>query len=168
MKQTLLSEFESVIVELREVLDKLLQSLQEERIAIIEYDVEGISKSHQNKSKYLMRMQTLGKSRNDILHRLQKEMGLSPETGIKEILENYGDQIQSDRILHQVSCVKSLAQAAEEFNESQRRYLSHTLSKVQANLSLLESLQGKGVYTASYNQSGMVSEGRSSTVSSSF
>ncbi len=164
MTSHLLVEIESLLVELRDTLGSLIDCLKHEREAVIEYDLKVLAETQREKNRLLSKVKTLEYGRQNLMLGLRKAYNLTEESNVDYLLAQVGDQQVAERIRHHLSCVKSLAQAAQEFNESQRQFLAHSLASVQASLALLDSLQGNGVYPASYNAKGKLSAGAASTI----
>ena len=138
MKENLLDAFEAILVEELEVLDQLIGCLQKEREAIIGFDLKAITAAYKSKHQKIAHLETIETSRRDVLRNIG-----SLETSLSALeKKNAAGALQVQRIRHQLSCLRSISQAAQEFNQIQRHYISHTLANVQTSLNLMEHIQG--------------------------
>lgn len=154
-----IDEVESIVVEEVEVLGFLIECLKKEREAIIDYDLKTLTEVFKSKHENLVRIEVLETSRRGLVKKLGKTL--------MEILEEPSSPIsndQADRIRHTLSCLRSMAQAVQEFNNGQREYILHSLYDVQTTLSLLDTLKGRGL-TACYDGQGIVKSNRESASS---
>jgi len=150
-------QLEKILLDLKDALNRLVGSLQEEREAIIEFDLEKVKASYLHKHEILIEIDQLERLRQDWVNRVGGKIipgGLAKLDSILEVLEK-SETERVENIRNQLSCIRSIAQAAQEFNECQRQYLAHSLDHIQSSLMLLDSLQGKGRYQC-YNKSGHV------------
>ncbi len=155
---------ESLLDNLMVGLQELIECLQQEREAIIEWNLKRINTVEQKKHALLSRVANLEKSRKSATVDLAKALGQPANARLGELIDLCSDKALAQTLQHRLSCVRSMAQAAQEFNEVQRQYLVHSLENVQASLHLLDSLQGNGQFNA-YNRQG-VREGQSQSSTS--
>ncbi len=147
MNRSLLSELEGVLQELITSLDNLVISLKDEREAIVEFDLHKIKDVYKRKNELLLKIRYLEGTKTVLVTALSKDMGYESSPSLQFLLERIEDRDAVDIIQHKISCLKSLAQAAQEFNEDQRRYIAHSLSGVQSSMTILNQALGK---SASY------------------
>lgn len=155
MNETLY-ELDSVLTELIEGLDGLIGSLKNEREAIIDYDLVRITDVTKEKQAALLRIQLLETTRQGIVKKLGQALGYTGQPSLDFLLQRVDDASTADRIRQRLSCVKSLAQAAAEFNELQRKYIDHSVGAIQSQLTLMDKLQGK-IANPCYTQNGAMS-----------
>lgn len=158
MNSTIQQVFQSVLEELKTELVGLVDTLREEREAIIDFDLQKIKDVHSIKNDKLIRIEALEKDRVLKLQELASSVGEPELAKLEEILEKINDSAWVDNILHLTSCIRSIAQAAKEFNETQQIYLVHSLANIQSSLMLLDSLQGKGQFQCYDRQGGMMND----------
>ncbi len=167
MNGQLLKQLEMVMLELLDALGSLVQSLQQEREAVVEYNLKLIAEAGRAKQENLKRVQAIESARHDLMMKIGQELGCQGKPSTDFIVAQLADQIQAEKIRHYVSCIRSMAQAAQELNTDQRRYLAHSLNFVQQSLTLIENLQGKGLcsgYTKNGTLSGTVVQLSSATM----
>ncbi len=153
---SLMDEMEAIIAEEVEVMGGVIEALKKEREGIVAFHLKTITESAKSKQEHLMRIATLEAARNEILKKMQRPL--------KEELDHTA-RPQAERVRHRLSCLKSLAQAAQEFNEIQKNYIAHSLSDVQTSLTLLDSLQGGR--SLLYDQKGFRNDGTPGLVTNS-
>lgn len=153
-----LFQFESRLEALKNAMGEFVDILRQEREAIIEFDLEKIKQSHEKKYEALNVIQSLEKARQESVVGLMQESGLQgvpSQKILNAVLEKCCTQGQMENIQNLLSCIRSIAQAAQEFNENQRQYLVHSLENIHTSLMLLDSLQGKGKFQCYNPQGGM-------------
>jgi len=150
-----LKKFDSVLQELISTLDALAESLRAEREAIIEYNLKKLTEVYKSKSDQLSKIQSLNQSRQTVLQALGNELGFPGAPTTDWLIRHIPDPTEAERMRQRVSCLKSLAQAIQEFNETQKQYIVHSLNSVEASLNLLDSLQGRNRQSICYNKEGM-------------
>lgn len=143
MTPNLLSELEGVLQELISTLDNLVSCLKDEREAIVEFDLHKIKDAYKRKNELLLRIRYLEGTKSVLVASLSREMGYESSPTLQFLLEKLEDRAAVESIRHKSSCLKSLAQAAQEFNEDQRRYIAHSLSGVQSSMAILNGALGK-------------------------
>ncbi len=154
----LLQDLKSALCALTSDLQGLISCLQDEKEAVIRYDVKKLKETYQSKYKQLQKIDRTEKYRKEITDRITCELGLALQTTVEDLLScAYPGQYEDlkDEIRDQMSCVRSLSQAAQEFNELQRQFLMYSLQDVQSSLYLLQALQGKEKFQG-YNQQGEI------------
>ncbi|QQR81092.1 MAG: flagellar export chaperone FlgN [Deltaproteobacteria bacterium] len=152
----LLEDLKKVLSLLTADLQGLITCLQDEKEAVIQYDLKKLKNTYQSKYRQLQKIDETEKSRKEITRQLTLEAGLALQLTVEELLSRaYPGEYSElkEEIRDQMSCVRSLSQAAQEFNELQRQFLMYSLQDVQSSLYLLESLQGNEKFQG-YNQQG--------------
>ena len=163
MSELLVGEVESILSEELEVFGSLIDCLKKEREAVILFDLNALAESYKLKHENLLRIEVLETSRRGLIKK--------SEASLQEVLDlqEGSSPQQVARVRHLLSCLKSMSQAAQEFNENQKKYLVHSLSDVQSTLSLIEIAQGKGRFHG-YDENGLLAQdnrGPSGTMSGS-
>lgn len=163
--ELLVNEFAAIVAEESDVLELLLHNLQQEREAIVTFDLERITALQKAKHELLLQIEVLETSRRGIMQRLATMFGVTGYPTAAFIIERIPDRALAERVDQQLSCLRSMAQAVQELNDSQRHFVTHSLNEVQASLGLLEALRGQGQY-ACYGSNGQVNDraGQTSSV----
>lgn len=158
MIEQLITTWEELLAEQVGTLEQLTEVLQDEREAIITFDLLQITAVTRRKETLLNQIQAFESSRRAVTVRLGVALALPGMPGNHALVSALPDSAAAQRIRHQLSCVKSLAQAVMELNESQRRFVAHSLVDVEQSLALIHSLQGAtaGAY---YNKEGVMGAG---------
>lgn len=161
----LLEDLRNVLSSLTSDLQGLITCLQDEKEAVVSYDLKKIKESYQQKLRQTQRIDHTEHKRKVVVEKLMAQAGLSssmtPRISIDELLTKSfpgNHSILKEEIRDQLSCVRSLSQAAQEFNELQRQFLMYSLQDIHSSLYLLESLQGKEQFQG-YDQQGELKEG---------
>lgn len=154
----LLEDLRNVLSVLTSDLQDLITCLQDEKEAVVSYDLKKIKESYQQKLRQTQRIDHTEHKRRLIVENLKRHAGVSHTLSLDELLSqvypgSYG--ILKEEIRDQLSCVRSLSQAAQEFNELQRQFLMYSLQDIHSSLYLLESLQGKERFQG-YDQQGEI------------
>ncbi len=156
--ELLLQHLESNLDALMESLNALVEDLRLEREAIIEFNLKRIQEAYQHKHKTLLRIKSLENIRQAMIQKIKEELLEVESAPIESVLNRITNAEQAERIRDRFSCIRSMAQAAQEFNENQRQYLVRSLRSVQSSLSLLESIQGRS-HLHCYNDQGYMQSG---------
>jgi len=146
MTPLVLNELETLLEEMKGALNLLVEHLQAEREAIVEFDLKKIQAAHKAKYEVVIQIQSLEASRKNLIEKLREEMGLKGSFRLEFLLERLSHSAQVEKIRDQSSCIRSIAAAAQEFNENQRDYLACSLQHIQASLVLLDRLQGTATF----------------------
>ncbi|GEM_PF-5863963 len=139
----LITEFEAIVVEELEVLERLLNCLQSEREAMVAFDLQLITNSQKLKQELLLQIQVLEASRRGTMEKIGTGLGYRGCPTVQYIVDHLSDAAQAARLAHSLSCLRSMAQAVQELNEDHRHYIAHSLTTVQQSLALLDMMQGQ-------------------------
>ncbi|MBF0492340.1 MAG: flagellar export chaperone FlgN [Deltaproteobacteria bacterium] len=161
MNSIIQQEFTGLLEELKMELVALVDALREEREAIIDFDLQKIKDVYTLKNDKLIRIEALEKTRQLKLKELASSIGEPQLAKLESILEKIDDTAWVENIQNLTSCIRSIAQAAKEFNETQQLYLVHSLANIQSSLMLLDSLQGKGQFQCYDRQGGILNDSNS-------
>lgn len=156
MTQTI-DDLEAVLSEEMEVLRHLIDCLKSERESIVNFDLKAMTEAYKIKYQKILQIKMIETSRRDLLKKLGQPL--------EEVLKSTS-QVQAERIRHSLSCVRSMAQVVQEFNEIQKQYIAYSLYNVQSSLALMEALQGKGSVRCYDEKGTMASQGSQSSQSS--
>ncbi len=148
-------KFEGILEELKGAMEEFVESLRQEREAIIDFDLEKITSSYKVKHEHLLRVEAIESLRQQILKEMSAGLGYRGSQVVEAVLGYVSSPARVEKIRTNLSCIRSMAQAAQELNETQRRYIVHSLDTVQTSLMLLDSLQGKGRYQCYDRQGGV-------------
>lgn len=163
MSSIIQQEFCNLMEALKTELAGLVETLQEEREAIIEFNLQKLRDVYVNKNDTLLQIEALEKSRLKKQAELASSIGEPQLVRLESILEKVNDEAWVTKVKHLASCIRSISQAAKEFNENQQIYLVHSLANIQSSLQLLDSLQGKGQFQC-YDRQGGISNNSDSRV----
>jgi hypothetical protein len=166
MTEQLISDYESNLEGLTKELDLLVELLREEREAIVEYDLKKITAIYKRKNDSLNKIQNIERNKDTATELLATHFGFKGRPSSNWIVEKITDPTIAERIKSRLSCLKSLAQAVQEFNESQRQYVARSLQDVRTSLSLLGQLRGKN--TESYTRDGVIDNEKTTTINHSY
>lgn len=157
MSHDILDRLDQILTGLTDHLNGLVAALREEREAIIEFNLSQIQKIYKIKHDLLSGVQSLERERNVLTGNLAIELGIKSSPSLTYLLDKITDQDAAEIIRNKLSCLKSLAQAAQEFNDTQKQFVAHSLSHVQNSLKFIETMQGRASF-AGYNKAGSMAE----------
>ncbi len=158
MRHTLWEPFELCLRQLQTLLEDMVEALQREREAIIEFDLEKIKKTYRQKHEKLLQIERLDLERQEMFDVLRQAAGLSRRAAMEEVLSAALPQESADGIRDRLSCIRSIAQAIQELNDEQRKYVIHSMETIQAPLKMMDSLQGGGKFQG-YSEKGLMESG---------
>lgn len=162
MLVSLIQNLDQVLGQLIQQLNILVECLKKEREVIIDYNLNEIIKVTQEKQQCLLAIQAIERERAEIVAQISQELGLKATLKMEKLLDYFPSEY-IEVIKDRLSCVKSLAQAVQEFNESQRQYLEHSLKQVQQSLDLIQNLQGRGT-NPGYTKDGSLGQTKKESV----
>lgn len=136
-------ELDNVLGQMTQNLETLVDCMKIEREAIVEFNLLKLNETLRQKEALVTAIRTLEKAKEDIHSRLVTEAGLKAGATLETLLVKLSDPDTAGHIRHRVSCVRSLAQAAQEFNEMERHLIACSLNHVQESLLLIDRLSGR-------------------------
>ncbi len=123
--------------------------VKEEREAIVDFNLQTITQTSRRKNNLLLKLRALESAKVVCTQKIASSLGLKGSPRISEIIRHIDDPEMAQALESKISCVKSLAQAAQEVNEIQRLYVLSSLNGVQSSLAILGQFQADGL---SYNK----------------
>ncbi|MBX7147966.1 flagellar protein FlgN [bacterium] len=157
MSENILDRLGHVLTELTNLLHNLVEALREEREAIIDFNLSQIQEIYKKKNDILNRIPVLERERTETTRTLAAELGFKTVPTLSVIFEKLTDRQKAEILSDKLSCLKSLAQAAQEFNDTQKQFVAHTLAHIQNSLKFIEAMQGRASF-AGYNKTGNMTD----------
>lgn len=145
MENHLFDECDCILQDLISVLDELLCLMKEEREAIFDFNLEQITQTSRKKNDLLLRVKILDSAKSASYNKLALSLGYKNKPSIEFILSQLPDQEMANKLRHRLSCLKSLAQATQEYNELQRQHIVSSLSSIQSSLVVLGKMNSDGI-----------------------
>lgn len=140
------------------VLSRLIEFLKKEHESIVTFDLKLLTETYKHKYECLKELDALEASRRDNLGQASRFLGWKgpdPFPSFHWVAERLEGET-GERLLHLLSCLRSMVQAARELNNHQQQYLAYSLADVDASLRLIETVQGKRI--PCYDRSGCMTE----------
>lgn len=156
MINQLSKNLEKVFEELITVLDGLSESLKVEREAIVEFDLKKINSVFKQKTAQINKAQSLQHIQKEALSKLAKSLDIRGVPTFKAVFDKLPDKKYAQHLQDRFSCVKSLAQAVQELNETQRQYLAYSIHQIQSSLQITSALKGQANTESCYDKNGHV------------
>lgn len=121
-----------------ELLESLLKTLQKERAAVVESDINTLNRATKEKENLILKIRILEEQRQHLMLRISRalNLGRSPLT-LTQLINKLGAP-HSIRLNQICSSIIALTQSIEELNTLNRGLLMHSLDLVRSSLLLFD------------------------------
>ena len=123
-----------------ELLEALLTTLQEEKGAVLDSDLNALNRAVKEKENLILKIRILEEQRMHLMERiagvLQRPVQVLTLTQLSQVSESGA----SERLDRCASTIRALTQSIDDLNKTNRGLVQHSLDLVRGSLSLLDKL----------------------------
>lgn len=154
MDNHLIDESDCILKDLIVVLDELMCLMKEEHECVITYNISKIYELNKKKNDLLLKIKVLESAKDISMQKIARALGIQGQVSSKFIIERIPDKQRAEDLSQKISCLVSLAQAVQEFNDIQREYIQLSLNTIHAEMMILGQMEPSG---SCYNKQAEIS-----------